>query len=123
MATQTEVAGNVNVNVLEKPEFNPANVNKVAHLKGNDITSDTYYFEPGQVLKYHRHPNGEQIFFILKGKGQFFLDDGQEKAIDVSEGSSVFVPTGVWHKLVNASTGQMVAVQVTKAGAGMESRT
>ncbi len=122
MAMQTETVTGVAVNVFEKPEFNPANVNKVAHLKGSDITSDTYYFEPGQVLKYHRHPNGEQVFFILRGKGRFFLDDGAEKTIDVTEGSSILVPAGVWHKLVNDANGQMVAVQVTKAAAGMESR-
>ncbi len=48
--------------VLAKKEFKDDNVNKVTYLKTDAIAQDTYYFKPGQVLDYHRHPNGDQIF-------------------------------------------------------------
>ncbi len=108
-------------NVLASPAFQDGGVNKVAVFQGSDLTSDTYYFKPNQVLDWHRHPNGDQIFFILKGSGKFHLDDGKEQVIDVTEGSTVFIPAGVWHKLANGGT-DMVATQVTKAGAGFEPR-
>lgn len=98
-------------------------VPKVPVFVGNDITSESYYFKPSQVLKYHRHPHGEQIFFFIEGEGVMKLDDGTEEVVlPVKAGSTVFVPTGVWHEIVNSNEGRMVAVQATKAGAGVEQR-
>lgn len=110
------------INVLAEPQFNADTVNKISVIKANDVTSDTYYFRPGQVLKYHRHPNGDQVFVILKGQGRFYLDDGTEKTFDVAEGSMILAPAGVWHQLVNTGTGDLIASQVTKINAGMEAR-
>lgn len=120
--TQAAPVAAASTNILASPAFTSGAVNKVANVAGNDITADTYYFEPGQVLAYHRHPKGEQIFFILQGHGQFYLDDGSEKVIEATEGTVILVPTGVWHKLVNSQESRMIAAQATKAGAGMEAR-
>ncbi|WP_328812217.1 cupin domain-containing protein [Paradesulfitobacterium ferrireducens] len=107
--------------VFDKPQFNETRVNKVNNFTGQDLTTDTYYFKPGQVLAYHQHPEGDQVFLILKGEGKFYLDNGSEEVIDVKEGSIVYVPKGVWHKLENTGS-EMVACQATKSGAGMQSR-
>lgn len=107
--------------VFDKPQFTDNTVNKVNNFTGEDLTTDTYYFKPDQVLAYHRHPEGDQVFFILKGQGKFYLDNGTEEAIEVKEGSIVYVPKAVWHKLV-ATDGEMVACQATKSGAGMQAR-
>ena len=92
-------------------------VPKVPVFAGNDITSEVYYFKPGQVLKMHRHPNGEQIFVFLKGEGVMELED---KKHDVGAGDEVFVKTGEWHGITNGMAGEMVAVQITKVNAGAE---
>lgn len=107
--------------VFDQPQFKPDGVNKVNNFTGEDITADTYYFEAGQILNYHRHPEGDQVFFILKGQGKFYLDNGSESELDVKEGSIIYVPKGIWHKL-EASQGQLVACQCTKAGAGMQNK-
>ena len=49
-------------NVLEKKEFKEGSVNKVTQIKSEQLTADTYYFKPGQVLDYHKHPEGPDIF-------------------------------------------------------------
>lgn len=107
--------------VFDNPQFKDDAVNKVNNFTGEDLTVDTYYFKPGQILQYHKHPKGDQVFFILKGQGSFYLDNGQEQVIEVKEGSIVYVPAGVWHKL-EPKNGEMFASQVTKAAAGMENR-
>lgn len=106
--------------IFDLPQFNDNAVNKVNNFTGEDLTADTYYFKPGQVLAYHRHPGGDQIFFILKGQGKFYLDNGSEEEIDVKEGSIIYVPKGVYHKLV--ANGELIACQSTKAGAGNETK-
>lgn len=109
--------------VFQDARFSDAGVNKVNVFTGEGLTADTYYFRAGQVLEYHRHPAGDQVFVVLQGEGRFYLDNGTESVIDVAPGSLVYVPAGVWHQLQNAGGGDLVACQVTQAGAGMESRT
>lgn len=107
--------------VFDQPQYSDTNVNKVNNFTGEDLTADTYYFKSGQVLAYHRHPGGDQVFYILKGQGNFYLDNGSEEVIPVKEGSIIYVPKGVWHKL-EPLNGDMIACQTTRSGAGMEGR-
>lgn len=107
--------------VFDYPQYKDNAVNKVNNFTGEDLTTDTYYFKPGQILEYHRHPEGDQVFFILKGQGKFFLDNGSESQIDIAEGSIIYVPKGIWHK-IEAMGGEMIACQTTRAGAGMQAR-
>lgn len=100
----------------ELVKYNDSVVPKIPVFEGQDMTSEVYYFKPGQILKEHRHPNGEQIFFFLKGNGKMRVG---ESTVDVSVGCSVFVKAGEWHEITNGDS-EMVAVQVTKVGAGAE---
>ncbi|MCR1950620.1 cupin domain-containing protein [Clostridium sp. DSM 100503] len=98
-------------------QYNDMVVPKIPVFSGNDITSEVYFFKPGQVLKTHRHPNGEQIFIFLKGEGKIKVGENE---FDVSVGSTVFIPTGEWHEITNGNKQNMTAVQVTKVDAGAE---
>lgn len=107
-------------NVLEKKEFKEGNVNKVTYIKSEQLTADTYYFKPGQVLDYHRHPEGDQIFFVHNGEGEFYTDTGKEESKTLKPGVTVLAPKGIWHKIV-AKT-ELIVSQATKQPAGMEAR-
>ncbi|MBX9138832.1 MULTISPECIES: cupin domain-containing protein [unclassified Clostridium] len=98
-------------------QYNDTVVPKIAVFGGNDMTSEVYYFKPGQILKSHRHPNGEQIFVFLKGSGVMMLEDDK---FEVEPGKMIFVPSGKWHEIINGDGCEMVAVQITKVGAGAE---
>lgn len=100
-------------NVLDDATYRDDNVTKVTNLKTGQIGVDTYYFRPGQVLDYHKHPESDQVFFIIEGEGTFYLDDGTETEVGVRSGSVVLAPAGVWHKLVNTGAGNLVATQAT----------
>ncbi|MBI5887876.1 MAG: cupin domain-containing protein [Deltaproteobacteria bacterium] len=106
--------------VLAKKEFTEGNVNKVTYLKTDAIAQDTYYFKPGQVLDYHRHPNGDQIFFVQEGEGACFVDDGKEESIALKPGVVFLAPKGVWHKVVAKTS--LIVSQATCQPAGMEKR-
>ncbi len=108
------------LNVLEKKEFKEGSVNKVTQIKSEQLTADTYYFKPGQVLDYHRHPEGDQIFFVHDGEGTFYLDNGKEESTGLKAGITILAPKGIWHKIV-AKT-DLIVSQATKQPAGMEPR-
>lgn len=108
------------VDVVKKKELKDGNVNKVTFIKTDQLGTDAYYFKAGQVLAYHRHPEGDQIFFVHEGKGTFYLDNGKEESVELKPGVCVLAPKGVWHKIV--ADGELVVSQVTRQPAGMESR-
>ena len=109
---------------LDKIQVTEGSVPKINLIMTDDLAADTYYFGAGDVLDWHRHPNGDQVFFFLQGSGTFHLQEegGPEETVAVKAGSVVLAPRGVWHKVVNDSGEVMVAAQATKAGAGMEVR-
>lgn len=109
------------VNVIVAKDFKGDKVNKVTNMKSDQIAQDTYYFKSGQVLDYHRHPEGDQVFFVHEGQGSFYLDDGEETFVKIGPGSVMLAPRGVWHKIV-AET-DLIASQATVQPAGMEART
>ena len=107
-------------NILEKKEYADELVKKVTYLKTDDLTADTYYFKVKQVLAYHRHPTGDQIFFVQEGKGTFYLDAGEEETVELVAGCVVLAPKNVWHKIVDET--EMVVSQATVQPAGVEQR-
>ncbi|MDP3058319.1 MAG: cupin domain-containing protein, partial [bacterium] len=79
-------------------------------------------FATGQTLAYHRHPEADQVFFVLSGEGQFSTDDGVETVFKVHAGSIIIAPKNVWHKLVAISSDPLVACQVTRLPVTIEAR-
>lgn len=107
-------------NVADKKEFKDDAVNKLTFIKTEQMVQDTYYFKPGQVLDYHRHPGGDQIFFVHQGEGTYYLDNGKEETIALKPGIVVLAPKNVWHKIV--SRDELVVSQATAQPAGFEKR-
>ncbi len=108
-------------NVVTAKEFDDEKVKKVTFVKTHQVAQDTYYFKAGQILDYHRHPEGDQMFFVHEGEGSFYLDDeDDEEFVKIGPGSVMLAPKGVWHKIV-AET-ELIASQATCQPAGMEVR-
>jgi quercetin dioxygenase-like cupin family protein len=57
-------------------------------------------FEPGQSVAFHRHPDGDEFFYVLKGKADFTL--GKETT-RVEAGSFVKATAGIFHGWNNGS--------------------
>lgn len=108
------------VDVIAKKDFKTENVNKIMHLKTDSLIQDTYYFKPGQVLDYHRHPTGDQFFFVHEGTGTYFSDEGSEECVELKPGVVVLAPKNIWHKIVART--DLVVSQATGQPAGMEKR-
>ena len=69
---------------------------------------------PGKVHLLHRHPNAEQIMYVLEGSCLALSEGGPMR---LNEGDAVFIPQGEWHGVRN-DTDQPAVTLVIYAGAG-----
>jgi quercetin dioxygenase-like cupin family protein len=69
---------------------------------------------PGKVHLLHRHPNAEQIMYVLKGSCTA-LSEGEP--VRLKEGDAVFIAKGEWHGIRN-DTDEPAVTLVIYAGAG-----
>jgi len=65
-------------------------------------------FEPNQFVPLHRHPKGDEYFFVIKGKGTVTV--GSEKA-NVKVGCIIWAPAGVMHQW-KAKTERLILLSV-----------
>ena len=68
---------------------------------------------PGKVHLLHRHPNAEQIMYVLEGSC-LALSEGE--SVRLNEGDAVFIALGEWHGVRN-DTDQPAVTLVFYAGA------
>ena len=57
-----------------------------------------------EQTKLSYHNEGEEIYYIVKGKGKFVLDD---KEYDVEDGTAVYVAPGIGHRAKNTGNEEM----------------
>lgn len=70
-----------------------------------------YVAEPGQRLPwgYHRHPNHEELFYVLDGELEVETSDG---VVEVGAGEALFVPRGAPNRAVAVGSGPVRVVAV-----------
>jgi len=66
--------------------------------------------EPGSMQAVHGHPDNEQIYVILRGRGVMEVGDEME---EVDEGTLVFIPPGSAHAIKNTTDDPLVFVSAT----------
>jgi quercetin dioxygenase-like cupin family protein len=71
-------------------------------------------FPPGKVHLLHRHPNAEQIMYVLEGSC-LALSEGEP--VRLSQGDAMFIALGEWHGVRN-DTDRTASTLVIYAGAG-----
>lgn len=80
----------------------------------------TWYVKPGQEISPHIHPNGQDTWTILRGKGEYFLDEiGTKKP--VVAGDIVVAYTGCVHGILNSGEEPLIFTSiVAPADAGYQ---
>lgn len=88
--------------------------------ESKDAVVVTWYIKPGQKISPHIHPNGQDTWTILTGKGEYYLDhEGTAKAIAV--GDVVVAPMGCVHGVFNNGDEPLVFISVVSpADAGYQ---
>jgi quercetin dioxygenase-like cupin family protein len=85
-----------------------------------DTTIVAWYVKPGQKIKAHRHPQGQDTWTILSGEADYIVDlDGTTRKI--RSGDIVIAHTNEVHGVHNTSEAPFVFISVVSpADAGYE---
>lgn len=79
-----------------------------------------WYIKPGQKILPHIHPQGQDTWTILRGKGQYYLDQAGSTQ-RITAGDVVIAPTQSVHGVFNDGDEPLVFISVVApADAGYE---
>ena len=84
---------------------------------GGDCSLMHVILFPGKGHDRHNHPESDEILYILAGRGNQMIDDGEP--FPVVPGDAVWIPKGVFHSTLNTSYETMVILAIY-APAGAE---
>jgi quercetin dioxygenase-like cupin family protein len=70
-----------------------------------------WYIQPQQEISSHIHPNGQDTWTILRGTGEYYLDDRGTRETIVA-GDIVVAPTGCVHGVRNNSDEPLIFISV-----------
>lgn len=74
-------------------------------------------FPPGAKHDIHRHPNAEEVEYIVSGSGVAQVGDDE---VELKAGELVFVPANEYHGFHNTSDGETVMVWTYAPAASLE---
>jgi oxalate decarboxylase/phosphoglucose isomerase-like protein (cupin superfamily) len=72
------------------------------------MTAGIVTLEVGKGHQRHNHPNEEELLFVVQGDGIQMIDiDGEERR-QVSAGTMIQIPVGIYHSTVNTGDQPMI---------------
>jgi quercetin dioxygenase-like cupin family protein len=75
------------------------------------------YFPPGSRHETHRHPNAEEVEYLISGSGIAYVDDD---AVELGPGEAVFVPQNAYHGFENNSDTEVMMAWYYAGAASLE---
>jgi quercetin dioxygenase-like cupin family protein len=85
-------------------------IRSVVHAT-NDAAIVAWTVKPGQRIRAHVHPSGQDTWTILAGEGEYQLDAAGQTA-RIAAGDVVVAPAGAVHGVLNTGTLALVFVSV-----------
>jgi mannose-6-phosphate isomerase-like protein (cupin superfamily) len=72
---------------------------------------------PGAEQRAHSHPESEQVYVIVRGRGRMSIAGDME---EVAEGDLVFIPPATQHGIVNDGPEALVYITAASPAVSME---
>jgi quercetin dioxygenase-like cupin family protein len=81
----------------------PTHVNDLVFDRSEATATEVFIvvLEPGEAPPLHRHPDTEQVFYILAGEAELCIGPEAAKRFRVRPGDVVRIPPDTWHKIAN----------------------
>ena len=75
------------------------------------------YFPAGSRHELHRHPNAEEVEYLISGSGVAYVGDD---AVELGPGEGIFVPQDAYHGFENNSGAEVVMAWYYAGAASLE---
>ena len=75
------------------------------------------YFPPGSRHEIHRHPNAEEVEYLISGSGIAYVGDD---AVELGPCEAVFVPQNAYHGFENNSDAEVMMAWYYAGAASLE---
>jgi mannose-6-phosphate isomerase-like protein (cupin superfamily) len=102
---------------LEQSPKNPRGGGQTSHLLlapaqfgSRNLAITWVHGATGSRQPLHAHPDSEQVYVIVAGRGRMILEDEEQ---DVGAGTMVLIPPGAQHAIHNPGPEQLVYVTAT----------
>ena len=86
-------------------------------LGSRNLTVTWVDVPPGGEQRAHSHPDSEQVYVIVRGRGRMSVAGDVE---EVGEGDLVFIPPATQHGIVNDGTETLVYIAAASPPVSME---
>jgi len=96
-------------NMTDIAQYGDMELVKKNPLESESFVVNTFFLKPRQILKLHKHPASDEIFYFVEGAGQYTMGDYQ---VLVSSGSMAYGPADSYHGIVNSGETRMVVLSV-----------
>ena len=90
---------------VKRDQFDWGTLGWVCHppnTGANDLTVLEAAFGPGDGHNFHRHPNQEEVIYVLSGEVEQWLE---QESRTLRAGDSLFIKRGIVHATFNKSDG------------------
>jgi mannose-6-phosphate isomerase-like protein (cupin superfamily) len=67
-------------------------------LKTDKVLFNVYNFQPWQTLGTHKHPSNDEIFFVVEGRCNFYMED---ESRTLEENMAIYVPSNHTHAIMS----------------------
>ncbi|MFQ5398220.1 MAG: cupin domain-containing protein [Anaerolineae bacterium] len=82
----------------------PQKFHKVTLFRSDALLLGVNCLEPGQVQNPHEHAGQDKFYYVVEGRGRFWL--GEERVTAVA-GEVVWAPAGLVHGVANEGDGRL----------------
>lgn len=81
----------------------PTHVNELVLDRSEATVTEVFMvvLEPGEAPPLHKHPDTEQIFYVLEGEAELCIGPGAAEHYRVKPGDVVRIPPDTWHMIDN----------------------
>ena len=81
----------------------PTHVNELVLDRSESTVTEVFIvvLEPGEAPPLHKHPDTEQVFYILEGEAELRIGPGAAERYRVKPGDVVRIPPGTLHMIEN----------------------
>jgi quercetin dioxygenase-like cupin family protein len=90
-------------------QFNPEGYVKRSIFKTDSLHFGLYCLEPGQINARHKHPQNDEICYVVQGTGEIVIGD---EIAAVEAGVFIHAHQSVEHEIRNTGTERMLIIVV-----------